>query len=108
MRRTLPLLLSVGLAAGCRTAGPQVALRDCRDCTVTLSGRVEAAQGKQLSGEISPEVSAAASVAAQASDNVLSQNGDASKSGAEGTHTVGSDATSAPVVGTTAAATEDE
>jgi hypothetical protein len=62
--RALPVV--VVLACGCRTAGPQVKLRDCRGCTVSVPGAIEAHQGKSVPVDVlrDPTVSA-------------SQNGDA-------------------------------
>jgi len=93
MRRILPLLLAAGLISGCRTAGPQVCIRDSHGVTVTLTAETRASMGKSVSGEVSPEVSA--SVAAQASDNVVAQ-GDATKTGDTGDATISATATPTP------------
>lgn len=57
-RRILPVV--VVLACGCRTAGPQVTLRECRDCMVSVAGAVEAQQGKSVPVDVlrNPTVSA--------------------------------------------------
>ena len=47
MRRALLFLSLFGLT-GCRTAGPQIALRDCANCTVHVAGEMSASQGKSL------------------------------------------------------------
>lgn len=85
MKRPIPALLACILvillcilATGCRTAGPQVCLTDCRDCHIHTHGSIDAEQGKSLQGEVSPSV--AASIAAQVADNVVAQN-DATKNG---------------------------
>ena len=92
MRCILPFLLAAGLVGGCRTAGPQLCIRDSHDVTVTLTAETRASMGKSVSGEVSPEVSA--SVAAQASDNVVAQ-GDATKTGDTGDATATSTTTAA-------------
>jgi uncharacterized lipoprotein YajG len=78
------------LLAGCRTAGPQVVLRDCRDCRIEIRGDLDAAQGKSVSGEIDPAVSAG--VTAQANGNAVSQSGAATAS-PSGTYNASADAT---------------
>jgi hypothetical protein len=71
---TTSLLVIVALCvAGCRTAGPQVVLRDCRHCAVRVAGDVDAAQGKTVEGELSP--GRAVSAAVQASDNAVPVGG---------------------------------
>lgn len=55
------LSLVLALACGCRTAGPQVTLRECRDCSVWVSGAVEARQGKSVPVEVLRNPTVAAS-----------------------------------------------
>lgn len=98
------LLFLVCLLIGCRTAGPQVVLRDCRDCEVTIDGDTRAAQGKSVAGSVDPTVSAAI----QASDNAVS-SGDAtvndSAAGAKASEAAATKQTPEPGVAAAAAVT---
>jgi hypothetical protein len=87
------LAILAAFASGCRTAGPQIALNDCRDCRVDLRGNLDAAQGKTVSGEVSPAVSAG--VTAQANGNAVSQSGAATAS-PSGTYDASADAQATP------------
>lgn len=82
----LPLCLLTSafciLLAGCRTAGPQVCIRDSSDVRVAISdSATEAHQGKSVGTEVSPGRQIAPAL--QLADNVVAQ-GDATKTGDTG------------------------
>lgn len=88
MMKTLLPLFAVVFLVGCRTAGPQIMFRDCKECRVDIrDSRTEAEQGKTLDGT----ASAAASLAATLRDITASQSGPAtggSKTGEGGANAV--------------------
>lgn len=97
----LSILSLLLLTVGCRTAGPQVQLRDCRDCEVRIEGDIDAAQGKSVPVEVSP--GRAVSAAVQASDNAVSSGEATVNDSAAGTKS----ADAAAVQADTATPTED-
>lgn len=82
-------LVAFVLLAGCRTAGPQVCIRDSHHVNLTMPSETRASMGKSVSGELSPEVSAG--VTAQANGNAVSQSGAATAS-PSGTYDASADA----------------
>lgn len=84
------ILAAVSLLSGCRTAGPQICIRDSHDITVAVKGDLDTMQGKT----VSPDTSLAASVAATLRDITAAQ-GDATRTGESGASENASDATAA-------------
>ena len=92
MRLSFCLLTSAFcLLAGCRTAGPQICIRDSHDIDVRIAGGIDAQQGKT----VSPDTSLAASVAATLRDITAAQ-GDATRTGESGASATAATATALP------------